>query len=109
VAASDATIDADVVKDVTTLVVRAERQEAIRLRDEGKIEEAKRKFDANAAYVRQQQAILPGLKAYEPLESELSANQAASAPAAATPDGWAKARKIQREADGNKAGSSVRY
>jgi Ca-activated chloride channel family protein len=109
VAASDKSVDPEVAKDVTALVVRAERQEAIRLRDAGKVEEARRKFESNAAYVRQQQQLMPSLKAYEPLESELGANEAAAAPAAASAEGWAKARKIQREADGNKAGSSVRY
>lgn len=109
VAKSDASIDPEVVKDVTALVVRAERQEAIKLRDEGRVEEATKKFEANAAYVRQQQSLMPSLKAYEPLQSELYANDAAAAPAASTASGWAKARKVGREADGNKAGGSVRY
>jgi Ca-activated chloride channel family protein len=107
-AVSEKSLDRDVVKDVTALVVRAERQEAVRLRDQGQHAEAKRKFEANAAYVRQQQTTL-GLTGYAPLESERLANEAAAAPEAATAEGWKKARKVQREADGNKAGSSTRY
>ena len=107
-AASDGSVDREVVKDVTALVVRAERQEAVRLRDQGRHEEARRKFQANAAYVRERQSTL-GLGGYAPLDSELTANEAAAAPEAATAEGWQKVRKIQREADGNKAGSSTRY
>lgn len=109
VEASDKSIRAEVMKDVVTLVSRAERQEAVRLRDEGKSEEAKKKFETNAAFLRQQQKLLPGAAAYAPLTSELKASEAAAAPAAQSAEGWAKVRKGQREVDGNASGAATKY
>lgn len=108
-AQSEASLDEDVVKDVTTLVARAARQEATRLMDAGQIKEAAALFTGTANFLFSQQEQMPSLKSYAPLADELSASKAAAAPTATTANGWAKARKIQRETDSNKAGSSVRY
>lgn len=108
-AASEASANPDVVKDVVTLQSRAARQEAIELRDAGKLEEAKRKFESNAAYVRAQQKAVKGADAYAPLVEELKANEAAATSAIQGGEAWSKARKTQRATDSNKAGASIKY
>ena len=107
--ASEKSINAEVMKDVATLLSRAVRQEAIELRDAGRIDEAKRKFEQNADYVRAQQAKAPSAAAYAPLADELQANEAAAATANQGGEAWSKARKTQRAIDSNKPGASVKY
>ena len=107
--ASERSINPEVMKDVVTLQSRAARQEAINLRDAGKTEEAKRKFEQNADYVRAQQKALPAAAAYAPLVEELKANEAAAATATQGGEAWSKARKAQRATDSNKAGASIKY
>ena len=106
---SEKSINAEVMKDVATLLSRAVRQEAIELRDAGRIDEAKRKFEQNADYVRAQQAKAPSAAAYAPLADELQANEAAAATANQGGEAWSKARKTQRAIDSNKPGASVKY
>ncbi|MFV0296187.1 MAG: vWA domain-containing protein [Hyphomicrobiaceae bacterium] len=108
-ARAEKSVNATVMKDVATLVSRAQRQEAITLRDEGKLKEAQKKFKENAAYVRSQQRSLSGGADYAPLADELKANELAASPAAQSQAGWQKARKIQRATDSNKFGSSMKY
>lgn len=109
-AASQASINAEVQRDATVLVAREQRQEAIRLRDAGRIEEAKQKFESNAQYIIEMRRKLPSAaQAYAPIDRELEANRAGAASAAAAPAGWEKARKQQREADSNAAGSAFKY
>ncbi|MEZ5854083.1 MAG: VWA domain-containing protein [Hyphomicrobiaceae bacterium] len=102
-------INAAVMRDVTTLVSRATRQEAVRLRDKGRLDEARSKFEANAKYVREQQKRLPGAADYAPLVEELKANELAASKSAQTREGWQRARKVQRATDGNKFGASQKY
>lgn len=106
---AEKTVNPAVLRDVTTLTSRAVRQEAVRLRDAGKIEEARRKFDENAAYLKKQKASLPGAESYAPIEHELKASEAAAAPAAQSGEGWSKARKLQRATDGNGFGASLKF
>jgi Ca-activated chloride channel homolog len=94
--ASERSINAEVLRDVTTLVSRAARLEAINLRDAGRTEDAKKKFESNAAYVRAQQSKLPGASSYAPLNDELKLNESAASDQAQSRDGWAKSRKEQR-------------
>lgn len=104
-----ASLDPLVARDVAVLVSREQRQEAVKLRDAGRIDEARRAFDASAKYVREQQQKVPEAAAYAPLIEEGKASEAGAAPAALTPDGWNKARKVQREPDANRAGSVTKY
>ena len=108
-AKSDKSINPEVMKDVVTLQSRAARQEATLLRDAGRAEEAKRKFEQNADYVRAQQKAVPGAAAYAPLVDELKANEAAASTAMQGGEAWSNARKTQRATDSNKAGASVKY
>lgn len=107
---SDKSINPIVVRDLTTLLSREVRQDAIRLRDAGKSEEAKAKFESNARFIKEQQAKLPpAAKAYAPLDNELKASEAAASPAAQSKDEWNKQRKVQRQYDSNQSGASVKY
>jgi len=107
--ASEKSVNAEVMRDVTTLLSREARQEAVRLRDAGRAAEANRLFERNAAFVREQQSKLPGGAAYAPLRDELQANETAASPAAQSSEGWSKARKQQREFDGSYSGTAIRY
>lgn len=108
-AASEKALNETVMRDVGTLHSRAARQEAIKLRDAGKREEAEKKFKENAEYVRTLQARMPASANYEPLQGELKANEAAAAPAARNQAEWDKVRKVQRQFDSNSAGAGVKY
>ncbi len=107
--AVEKSINAIVMRDVTTLLSREARQEAVRLRDAGRLEEAREKFKANADYLRKQQSAFDSNKDYAPLANELKASEAAAAPAAQSAEGWSKARKTQRATDGNSFGASQKY
>ena len=104
-----ASLDPIVARDGGVLTAREQRQEAVKLRDQGRAEEAQRAFDASARYVEQLQLKLPEAAAYAPLLEERRASEAGAAPVAATQEGWNKARKIQRESDANRAGSVTKY
>ena len=104
-----ASLDPIVGRDVAVIHAREQRQEAIKLRDAGRIEDAQRAFEANQRYVEERQRSLPSAAGYAPLDEERKASQAGAAPIAATAEGWNKARKVQRESDANKAGASTRY
>jgi Ca-activated chloride channel family protein len=102
--------NAIVMRDVTTLISREARQEAVKLRDAGRSDEAREKFKANAEYLRKQQSKLDTSKNYAPILNELKASEAAAAAAAAqNAEAWPKARKIQRATDGNSFGASQKY
>ncbi len=101
--------NAIVMRDVTTLLSREARQEAVKLRDAGRLDEARAKFEANASYLRKQQREFDSNNEYAPLVNELKASEAAAAPAAQSAEGWSKARKTQRATDGNSFGASQKY
>lgn len=106
---SEKSLNASVMKDVATMNSRAQRQEAVKLRDAGRTAEAKRKFEQAADYVRTQQSKLPGAADYTPLTDELKASEAGASREADTAEGWSKARKYQRETDGNKSGATTKF
>jgi Ca-activated chloride channel homolog len=108
-AEAQASIDPIVARDVAVIEAREQRQEAIKLRDAGRIEESQRAFEANRAKIQSIQQSVPQAAGYAPLDAERKASETGAAPAAATADGWAKARKIQRGVDVNQSGSSTRY
>ena len=109
-AASDKSLDPLVDREVVTLLSRETRAIAVRLRDEGKIDEARKTFDDNAKFLSVKKAALPAAaQDYKPLTEELDASRAAAAPAAQSSEGWAKERKAQRYMDSNKAGSMQKY
>ena len=108
--ACDKSLNPMVEREVATLLSREARQEAVKLRDEGKVEEARRKFDDNAKFLSAKKAALPAAaQDYQPLNDEINASTTAAAPAAQSSDGWAKERKAQRYMDSNKAGASSKY
>lgn len=107
--AVEKSVNAIVMRDVTTLLSREARQEAVKLRDAGQLDEARAKFKANAEYLRKQQSAFDANKDYAPLANELTASEAAAAPAAQSTEGWAKARKTQRATDGNSFGASQKF
>ena len=94
-ARSQASLDPVVARDVTVLIAREQRDEAMRLRDAGRVEEAQKKFRANEAFVVEQQRKLPNAAAYEPLQREVGANR--SGAQATTASDWDKSRKVQHD------------
>jgi Ca-activated chloride channel homolog len=108
----ESSLDKTVARDVTILTAREDNDEAVKLRDAGRIDDSRRKFEANVrdldqkasrygfgsdSAVQQQRAV-----------SEQGAAPAPSAPAAAAAD-WDKKRKIIKESEANSAGSKLRY
>lgn len=104
---SEKSLNEPVMRDVVTLQSRAARDEAIKLRDSGKLDEARAKFSENAAYLRKQQNTLDRSGTYAPLSNELKASEEAAA--AASPEQWNRARKLQRATDSNSFGASQKY
>ena len=104
-----ASANPDVLRDVTFLVARDQKEEAVRLRDAGRLEEATRKFQDNATYIREQQSRHKFSGETGHLDQLLKTNEAAAAPAAAAPAEWEKTRKEFREIDVQSAGAKVRF
>ena len=104
----EAGINPDVMRDATLLTARERKDQAIRLRDAGKVEEARKAFESNAAEIdgRAQQYKF---KLDDKLRDEQSANRAAAAPSSASSDGWNKQRKVLREQDANGVGAKLKY
>lgn len=108
--ASERSANPNVTRDVTTLHSREVRAEAVKLRDAGRTEDAKKKFEENVSYLRAQRAQLPApAQAYQPLDDELKASEAAAASASQSREAWEKQRKVQRQYDSNRAGSVQKY
>ncbi|MEZ5818081.1 MAG: VWA domain-containing protein [Hyphomicrobiaceae bacterium] len=105
--ASQKSVNPSVMRDVTTLVSRAARQEAVKLRDAGRLDEARARFRSNAAYLRKQQSVFDKGGSHEPLAKELKASEAAAA--ATNMEQWSTARKVQRATDSNSFGASQKY
>ena len=104
----EAAIDPDVMRDATLLTAREKKDQAIRLRDAGKVEEARKAFEQNAADISTQ-ATKYKFKVDDMMRNEQAANRAAAAPSAAGTDGWNRQRKILREQDANGVGASRKY
>ena len=104
----EASRSAEVMRDVTLLTAREAKSEAIKLRDAGRVEEARQKFQQNAADIAQQ-ASKYGFRLDGTVAEEAQANTAAAAPATASPEAWNKQRKIMRGQDAYSPGASQRY
>lgn len=109
-AACEGSLDPLVDREVTTLLSREARAEAVRLRDDGKVDEARRKFDDNAKFLTAKKAALPAAaQDYKPLAEELDASTSAAKTVTQSNEAWGKERKAQRYMDSNKAGSVQKY
>lgn len=104
----DRAVNAEVMRDVTLLTSREKKEQAIKLRDAGRIEEARKAFEDNAVEIDKQAAKYK-FKLEGQVQVEQEANRAAASPSAATADGWNRQRKVIRGLDSNAAGASVRY
>lgn len=92
----EASIDQDVKADVVIQVATATNEEAVKLRDAGKIEEAKKLLQENAEYLGEAKAALPAASAIAvgTLVGAIAANRAAARGLA---DGdWERTRKSMR-------------
>jgi len=98
--------DSEVMADVTLLIARQKREQAIRLRDQGRTDAARKVFDENARYLKRQQRQF-GLTDDTVIAPELKANEAAAEVMNAQQ--WNKQRKILRSLQSNKAGASKKY
>lgn len=98
----------EVIGDATLLEARARKDEAIRLRDRGLYEEAKRKFKENAASI-QSQAARYGFSPSPALKAEQEANEKAASLDDRDSRDWQQQRKEMRQQDGNVSGAKFRY
>ncbi|MFT5508581.1 MAG: Ca-activated chloride channel family protein [Hyphomicrobiaceae bacterium] len=101
-----ASIDPKVMEPILELEARHRSRQAIKLRDEGKIKEARKALRANAAELEQ------GQRRYRLKSKRLQKLQANSAKAAASIDDrakWNTSRKQMREDQSNRQGAAVKY
>ena len=103
----DASVDKTVMRDVTVHEARAANDEAVKLRDLGRVEDARRKFEENAKTI-EEKAKLRGVASDAMIESQRSAAKAASAPSASASE-WERQRKTIKEIDTNQAGARTRF
>lgn len=99
-------IDPKVMAPILELEARRRSRQAIKLRDEGKIEEARKALRANAAELER------GQKRYRLKSKRLQQLQANNAEAAASIRDrakWNTSRKQMREDQSNRQGASVKY
>lgn len=102
-------VRADVMRDVTLLEARAQTDEAIRLRDAGRYEEAQRKFQDNAAVIAKRAATY-GFGADDRIQAYRGFVEGAGAAGAApSSPAWSIQRKQLREQEGNVPGVTSRY
>ncbi|MEM9027977.1 MAG: VWA domain-containing protein, partial [Pseudomonadota bacterium] len=104
---SESSADGDVMRDVTLLKARARREEAIKLRDAGRIDAARKAFKKNAAILSKarKQYGFSGSVAYD---DEQRVNSEAAAKAA-SPAEWKRQRKTLRAIQSNQAGAKTKY
>lgn len=106
--AVEAGINAEVMRDAALLTAREKKEQAIQLRDAGRLEEARKAFEENAVEIDRKAAKYK-FKLEGQVQLEQEANRAAASPSAASADGWNKQRKVMRGQDSNASGASVRY
>lgn len=106
--AVSASRDVRVLESVVEQSTRERTTVAIKLRDQGKVEEAQALFRQNHAEVTAYMtAVVKPSERMQQLMTEYGA--IANAPAAAAPAAWNRQRKMLREMDAAQAGASVRY
>jgi Ca-activated chloride channel homolog len=104
---ASASANAAVQRDVTVLTARELRQEAIRLHDAGRKDDARRKLEATTSYLKSQKTGVAGAAGYAPIEQELKASEAAAS--AKGQSDWSSSRKQLRELDANQAGATTKF
>jgi Ca-activated chloride channel family protein len=108
----ETSIDRTVMRDVTLLTAREANDEAIRLRDAGRIDESRKKFEANKATV-DSAAHRYGFSGDAAIVRQQAITEAGAAPPPAAPGetaaAWAKTRKELYEGTANQAGSRTRF
>lgn len=104
----DASIDKTVMRDVTVHEARAANDEAVKLRDQGRVEDARRKFEDNAKVI-EEKAKQRGVAGDASVQSQSSAAKAAAAPSAASPAEWERQRKVIKENESNQSGARLRF
>jgi Ca-activated chloride channel family protein len=87
-------INAEVLGSVTTQIATERNERAVKLRDEGKVDEAKRELQSNAEYLKQQADTLGTAPAAAPLRllSQKNEQDASSV----SGNEWNKTRKVMR-------------
>lgn len=100
-------VDGAVMQDVSLLKARAQREAAIKLRDAGRIQEAKRVFKQTASGLKAAQEQY-GFASAPRIEAELKANEAAAARADDSA-AWKRQRKQLRAVQSNSASAKTRY
>ena len=101
-----ASVDPKVMEPILELEARRRSRQAIKLRDEGKIDDARKLLRDNAAALEQ------GQRRYRMKSKRLQQLQANSAEAAASIDDrakWNTSRKQMREDQSNRQGAAVKY
>ena len=104
----EASIDKTVMRDVTVHEARAANDEAVKLRDQGRVDDARRRFEENARMI-DETAKRRGVDSDASVQSQSAAAKAASAPSAASPAEWERQRKTIKEIDTNSAGARIRF
>jgi Ca-activated chloride channel homolog len=107
-----ASTDQTVLRDVMVHEARAMNEAAIKLRDQGRAEEARRRFEQNARDI-DTKAKAAGLERDEHLATQSAAAKAAAAPPAMSPaaaaEDYQKQRKTFYGLDNSSAGARVRF
>jgi Ca-activated chloride channel homolog len=83
--------DKDVLSNATVQIATERSEKAVKLRDSGKVDEARKLLQDNAAYLKEQAEALSA-----PELGTLAKEQEGDAAAIASPDGWNKQRKQMR-------------
>jgi Ca-activated chloride channel homolog len=105
-------IDQTTMRDVMVHEARAMNDAALKLRDQGRADEARRKFEQNAREI-DAKAKAAGLERDEYITSQSSAAKAAAAPPPASPAAASELRQKQRkefyELDNTTSGAKLRF
>jgi Ca-activated chloride channel homolog len=87
-------INAEVLGSVTRQIATERNEKAVKLRDEGKVEEAKRELKSNAEYLKQQADTLGAAPAAAPLRALSQKNEQDAG--SVSGGEWNKTRKVMR-------------
>ncbi len=105
-------VDKTVMRDVAVHEARAMNEAAIKLRDQGRVEEARRRFEQNALDI-QTNSTRFGFSNDPYIADQRKAAEAAAAPPAASPAAaaaqWDTQRKVLREMDVTTSGSRQKF
>jgi Ca-activated chloride channel homolog len=99
-------VNGDVLSSVTIQVATERNQKAVQLRDEGKVEEAKRELQGNVEYLKQQADALGAAPAAAPVRALSKQNEQDIG--AVSGQDWSKGRKIMRDQE-FRFGTATKY